>query len=186
MKLHIKFDINTACKKIVMEQLEKEQLTYSSLSFGEVELNETISGDQLKNLAANLGNYGIEIIESPKSILVQKIKDTIIEMIYMDEKLPTIKISDYLSEKLNYSYGYLSNLFVEATYTSIENFIIFQKINRAKELITTNEFTITEIAYRLNYSSIAHLCNQFKNETGITPTTFQRIINKRRNSEEVE
>jgi AraC-like DNA-binding protein len=104
----------------------------------------------------------------------------------MDEKLPTIKISDYLSEKLNYSYGYLSNLFVEATYTSIENFIIFQKINRAKELITTNEFTITEIAYRLNYSSTAHLCNQFKNETGITPTTFQRIINKRRNSEEVE
>jgi AraC-like DNA-binding protein len=104
----------------------------------------------------------------------------------MDERLPTSKISDYLSEKLHYSYGHLSNVFVEVTYTSIENFIIFQKISRAKELIITNEFTVTEIAYRLNYSSIAHFCNQFKNETGITPTTFQRIINKRRNSEEVK
>ena len=186
MKLYIKFDINTACKKILIEQLEKEQLAYSSLSFGEVELSETLSSDQLKTLIANLRNYGIEIIESPKSILVQKIKDTIIEMIYMDEGLPTSKISDYLSEKLHYSYGHLSNVFVEMTYTSIENFIIFQKISRAKELIITNEFTVTEIAYRLNYSSIAHFCNQFKNETGITPTTFQRIINKRRNSEEVE
>ncbi|MFA5329571.1 MAG: helix-turn-helix domain-containing protein [Prolixibacteraceae bacterium] len=186
MKLYIKFDINAACKRILMEQLEKEQLTYSSISFNEVELSETLSGDQLKHLIAKLSNYGIEIMESPKSILVQKIKDTIIEMIYMDEKLPTSKISDYLSEKLHYSYGYLSNIFVEVTYTSIENFIIFQKINRAKELIITNEFTITEIAYRLNYSSIAHFSNQFKNETGITPTTFQRIINKRRNSEEVE
>jgi len=186
MKLYIKFDINTAYKKILAEQLEKENIAYSSANFGEVELSETLSGNQLKHLIANLSNYGIEIIESPKSILVQKIKDAIIEMIYMEEKLPNTTISNFLSEKLKYSYGYLSNVFVEMTYTSIENFIIFQKTNRAKELITTNEFTITEIAYRLNYSSIAHFCNQFKNETGITPTTFQRIINKRRNSEDVE
>lgn len=186
MKLHIKFDINTACKKILTEQLDKEHLAYSSISFGEIELRETISGVRLKSLGENLKNYGIEIIESPKSILVQKIKDTIIEMIYMEEKLPTSTMSSFLSEKLKYSYGHLSNVFVEATYTSIENFIIFQKISLAKELIITNEFTLTEIAYRLNYSSIAHFCNQFKNETGITPTTFQRIINKRRNSEEVE
>jgi len=186
MKLYIKFDINTACKKILTEQLDKVKLAYSSISFGEVELRETISGEQLKCLSETLNNYGIEIIESPKSILVQKIKDAIIEMIYMEEKLPITTISSFLSEKLKYSYGYLSNVFVEVTYTSIENFIIFQKTNRAKELMITNEFTLTEIAYRLNYSSLAHFSNQFKNETGITPTTFQRIINKRRNSEEVE
>lgn len=186
MKLHIKFDINTACKKIIAEQLDKEHFAYSSISFGEIELTETISGVRLNSLSENLRNYGIEIIESPKSILVQKIKDAIIEMIYMEEKLPESTISNFLSEKLGYSYGHISNLFVEETYTSIENFIIFQKTNRAKELIITNEFTITEIAYRLNYSSISHFSNQFKNETGITPTTFQRIINKRRNPEELE
>lgn len=183
MKLYIKFDISTACKKIITEQLEKEQLAYSRVSFGEFELKETLSGDQLKQLIANLNSYGIEIIESSKSILVQKIKDAIIELVYMEEKLPNSRISDFLSEKLHYSYGHLSKVFAEVTFTSIENFIIFQKINRAKELLITNEFTITEIAYQLNYSSIAHFCNQFKSETGITPSTFQRIINKRRNSE---
>lgn len=186
MKLYIKYDINTACKKVLMEQLEKEQLAYSLINFGEVELRETLSGDQLKSLNENLSNYGIEIIESPKSILVQKIKDIIIEMVYMEEKLPISKISDYLAEKLKYSYGYLSNLFSELTYTSIENFIILHKTERAKQLIITNEYTIAEIAWKLNYSSSAHFSYQFKNETGITPTAFQRIINKRRNTEHVE
>lgn len=184
MKLYIKYDINTTCKKVLEEQLEKEQLAYSLVSFGEIELMESLSGDQLKRLNEKLNNYGIEILESPKSILVQKIKDAIIEMVYMDEKLPTFKVSDYLTEKLKYSYGYLFNLFQEVTYTSIVNFIILQKTERAKQLMITNEFTITEIAWKLNYSSVAHFSNQFKNETGITPTTFQRIINKRRKIEE--
>jgi len=184
MKLYIKYDINTTCKKVLEEQLEKEQLAFSLVSFGEVELLKSISPDQLKRLNENLSNYGIEILESSKSILVQKIKDAIIEMVYMDEKLPTFKISEFLAEKLKYSYGYLFNLFQEVTYTSIENFMILQKTERAKQLMNTNEFTITEIAWKLNYSSVAHFSNQFKNETGITPTTFQRIINKRRKIEE--
>ncbi len=183
MKLYIKYDINTTCKKVLEEQLEKEQLAFSLISFGEVELLESLSGDQLNRLNESLSSYGIEILESTKSILVQKIKNAIIEMVYMDEKLPSFKVSDYLAEKLEYSYGYLFNLFQEVTYTSIENFTILQKTERAKQLIITNEFTISEIAWKLNYSSVAHFSNQFKNETGITPRAFQRIINKRREIE---
>ena len=124
--------------------------------------------------------YGIEVVESHKSVLVQKIKDAIIQMIYIEEQLPTSKISDYLAEKLLHSYGYLANLFSEVTFTSIENFIILQKIERAKHFISTNELTFTEISFRLNYSSLAHFSTQFKNTTGLTPSTFQRIIKKRR------
>jgi len=126
-----------------------------------------------------LGNYGIQIVENQKSVLVQKIKDTIVEMVYSEDKLQ-ISNSAYLSDKLKQRYGYLSSVFTEITYTSIENFILLQKAERAKKLISTNEFTFTEIAYTLNYSSVAHFSNQFKNITGITPSAFQRIIKKRR------
>jgi AraC-like DNA-binding protein len=182
MNLYIKYDINIVCKKILQEQMEKLQLPYSSIGYGEVEIKETISNYKLKQLSAVLNNYGIEIVGSHKSIIVQKIKDAIIEMVYMEEKLPVSKTSSYLAEKLKHRYGYISNLFSEVTYTSIENFIILQKIERAKQLLITNELTITEIAWKLNYSSVAHLSNQFKNVTGLTPSAFQRIINKRRSS----
>lgn len=179
MKLYIKYDINTVCKKILQEQLDEVQFTYSRISFGEVEIKEPILDDQMKQFITNLNNYGIEIIDSHKSILVQKIKDAIIEMVYMQEKLPASKISSYLADKAKHSYGYISNLFSTVTYTSIENFIILQKTERAKQLLITNNLTITEIAWELNYSSIAHFSSQFKKATGLTPTAFQRIINKR-------
>jgi len=179
MKLYIKYNFHTACKKILQEQLDKLQLKYSLTSFNELELNETISVVKLNDIRSLLNNYGIEIITTHKNLLAQKIKDAIIEMVYMDDKLPTFKNSSYLTEKLKHSYSYISNLFSEVTYTSIENFIILNKIERAKELIIINELTISEIAWKLNYSSIAHLSNQFKSVTGLTPTTFQRIINKR-------
>ena len=180
MKLFIKYDVNAACRKILQEQLDKLDLDYSILAFGEVEVKESMSTDKLAQLGSLLNNYGIEIVESQKSILVQKIKDVIIEMVYLDDELPTSKVSAFLADKLNHSYGYLANLFSEVTYTSIEKYIILQKVERAKQLITTNDLTFTEIAWKLNYSSVAHFSNQFKNATGITPTTFQRIINKRR------
>jgi AraC-like DNA-binding protein len=182
MNLYIKYDISLVCRKILEEQLDKLQLPYSSIGYGEVELKETISSSRLKQLSALLNNYGIEIVETHKSILVQKIKDAILEMVYMEEKLPISKISSYLAEKLKHRYGYISNLFSEVTFTSIENFIIIQKIERAKQLLITNELNITEIAWKLNYSSVAHLSTQFKNVTGLTPSAFQRIINKRRSS----
>ena len=179
MNLYIKYDTYVACKKILQEQLEKLQLSYSLKGFWEVEINDDISDTTLRQLSSSLNNYGIEIVENHKSILVQKIKDAIIELVYLEEKLPTYKTSSYLADKLKHRYGYISNLFSEVTYTSIENFIILQKIERAKQLLITNELTITEIAWKLNYSSVAHLSNQFKNVTGLTPSMFQRIINKR-------
>lgn len=185
MKFYIKYDINQACKKILQEQLDKLEINYAIVGFGEVELKQTVSPEKLKQLNIDLGNYGMEIVESQKSILVQKIKDSIIEMVYIEEKLPNENISIYLAEKLQHSYGYISNLFSDVTYTSIEKFIILQKIERAKQLIISNELTFTEIAWKLNYSSVAHFSNQFKNTTGLTPSAFQRIINKRRDSVEV-
>ena len=180
MKIYVKYDIHAACKKILQEQLNKLGLTYTILGFGEVDIKETLSDAQLNALNAGLNDYSIEIVESSKGILVQKIKDVIKEMVYLEDKLPTTKISAHLADKLNYSYGYLANLFSEMTYTSIENFIILQKMERAKQLISTTDLTFTEIAWQLNYSSVAHFSTQFKNTTGLTPTTFQRIIQRRR------
>ena len=110
MKLYIKYDINEICKKILQEQLDIFQLSYNLLSYSEVEIREDVSNEKLKELFARLNNYGIEVVESSKNILVQKIKDVIIEMVYMDEKLPTAKISSYLADRLSHSYGYISKI----------------------------------------------------------------------------
>ena len=178
MKLYLKFDSNIACKKIIQEQLEKLNLQYVYIGFAELEIDDAISGSRLNELNATLCDYGIEIVENQKSILVQRIKDTITEMVYMEDKLPTSN-SAYISDKLKQRYNYLASVFSEITYSSIENFIILQKTERAKQLISTNQLSFTEIAYRLNYSSVAHFSNQFKGSTGITPSTFQRILNRR-------
>jgi len=183
MKLFLKYDFNKVCKAILEEQLEKLQLPYYVLGLSELEILNTPSETEIKQLQEQLLKYGIEIVETPKRILVQKTKDAINEMVYEKDNLPVSKISDYLAGQLHHSYGYLANLFSEVTYTSIENYIIIQKIERAKQLILTNELTFTEIAYKLNYSSVAHFSTQFKNVTGLTPSAFQRIIRKRRNQE---
>ncbi len=185
MKLYLKFDSNVALKRILQEQLDQLQIKYDYLGFGEIEIEGTISGAGLDQLNTSLRNYGIGIIENQKSILVQKIKDTIIEMVYMEEKLPTSN-SSYISDRLKQRYDYLSSVFSEVTYTSIENFILLQKTERAKQLIITNELTFSEIAFRLNYSSAAHFSTQFKSITGITPTVFQRIINARRKNSAIK
>lgn len=179
MKMFVKFDFSTLCKKVLEEKLDELGLKFRTVAFGEVEFLEKITPEKLDELTTNLNEYGIEIIENQKTALVQKIKDTIIEMVFSELDI-NVKASVYLAEKLNHSYGYLSNLFSEVTYTSIENFIIMQKIEHAKQLILNNNLTLTEIAYRLNYSSVAHLSTQFKNTTGITPSQFQKIIKKRR------
>jgi AraC-like DNA-binding protein len=179
MKLFLKFDPKIALKKIIDEQFGRLHISYNYLGFAEIEIEDTLSGSELLELNTCLNEYGIGIIENQKSILVQKIKDTIREMVYQEEKLPTSN-SAYLSEKLKHRYEYISTVFSEVTYTSIENYILLQKTERAKQLIITNELTFSEIAYTLNYSSGAYFSKQFKNVTGITPSTFQRIVNKRR------
>jgi AraC-like DNA-binding protein len=187
MKLHIKYDINVACKIIMQEQLDKLKVPYEITGLGEIEIRKTISSNQYNELEMSIKKYGIEIISNTKNALVQKIKDTIVEMVYLGDKLPNSKISAYIADKLNHSYGYLSNLFSEVTHSSIASFIILQKIERAKQLIIEDKLTLTEVAWQLNYSSVAHLSNQFKKTTGLTPTVFQKIVRTRQeiNSPEI-
>jgi AraC-like DNA-binding protein len=179
MKLYLKFDFNTIAKIVLEKQFEQFDLKYKTIGFGEVEILDKVTDDKFSAFQDSLNAAGIEIVENQKSILVQKIKDTIVEMVHSPENV-NVKSSVYLADKLNHSYGYISNLFSEVTYTSIENFIILQKIELTKQLIISNELSLTEIAYQLNYSSVAHLSTQFKNTTGITPSAFQRIITKRK------
>ncbi|WP_306351015.1 helix-turn-helix domain-containing protein [Flavobacterium sp. '19STA2R22 D10 B1'] len=180
MNLYVKYDIHLACKMILKEQLDLLGVSYEIKDLNALEISDSLSDEQLEQLNEGLNRYGIEIVNNQKTMLIQKIKDTITEMVYSDEKQPQVTMSVYLAEQLNHSYGYLSNLFSEITYTSIENFIIIQKIERVKQLIIAQELTLTEISYLLNYSSVAHLSNQFKKTTGLTPTSFQRIITRRR------
>ncbi|MCG9790959.1 helix-turn-helix domain-containing protein [Flavobacterium algicola] len=180
MKVFIKFDFNSICNRILEEKLDESQIKYRILGFGEVEFLSAVSEEQIKKFTDLLHPYGITIVENQKTILVQKIKDLIVEMVFTEDVTVNVKSSVYLAEKLNHSYGYLSNLFSEVTYTSIENFIILQKIEHTKQLIISGQLSLTEIAFKLNYSSVAHLSSQFKNTTGITPSAFQRIIKKRR------
>lgn len=181
MKLYVKYDINQACRIIMQEQLERLAIKFELLEFGEIEISDSVSDESFTELQNSLERYGIEIINNQKSQLVQRIKDTIIEMIYEKDKLPTSTISNYLADKLNLSYGYIANVFSEYTYTSIENFIIIQKIERAKKLIVEDGLTLTEVSYKLNYSSVAYLSAQFKKVTGLTPSMFKRIVDRRRN-----
>lgn len=180
MKLHVRYDMVTVCKTVLHEQLEKLGVPFKMNALGEVEFEETLTTARQEEINAALRKYGIELLDDQKIVFIQKIKDTIIELVNSEEKLSSAKFSDYMARKLNYSYGHISKLFSDVTYTSIENFIILQKIERAKRLILNENLTLTEVAWKLNYSSVQHLSNQFKKTTGLTPTAFQRIIKMRR------
>ncbi|MGV8947320.1 MAG: helix-turn-helix domain-containing protein [Lutibacter sp.] len=180
MKLHLKFDFNAVCRKVLDDKLLEYDIKHNISGFGEVEVLEKLSAEKFKNFSEALSEYHIEIVENQKSILVQKIKDAIVDMVFNQDTEVNVKTSVYLADTLGHSYGFLFNLFSEVTYTSIENFTILQKIEYIKQLIVAGELSLTEIAFKLNYSSLAHLSIQFKNTTGITPSAFQRIITKRR------
>jgi AraC-like DNA-binding protein len=180
MNILIKYDISFTCKAILQEQLEKIAVDFSIIGLNEIEFKKPLSSSQTERLKLLLQNYGIEVIENQKVALVQKIKDTIVDMVWNDDILPNVATSAYLADALNHSYGYLSNLFSEITYSTIENYIIFQKIERVKQMTISENYTLTEISYKLNYSSVAHLSNQFKKTTGLTPSAFQRIVKKKR------
>lgn len=186
MKLHVRYDIHISCKIIMQEQLDKMQLPFTLTGLGEIEINEPVTPEKYKELEANLAKYAIEIIEDPKDVFAQKVKDAIVEMVYTEESLPTVTTSAYLSEKLNKNYNYIAGIFSEVTFTSIQNYINLQKIERAKQEIIEGKDTLTEIAWKLNFSSVAHLSNDFKKITGLTPTAFQRIINKRKETDFTE
>lgn len=178
MKTYIKYDINVACRTIVQEQLARLGIDYELQELGEIVINKNVPEAVFTELQANLKRYGIDILNDQKSQLIQRIKNTIVEMVEQD-KLPSSKISYYLAERLRMNYSYISAVFSEYTYTSIENYIILQKIERTKKLLL-QEFSLTEISYLLNYSSVAHLSGQFKKMTGLSPSAFKKIIVERK------
>lgn len=179
MKLNIKYDIHLACKVIVQENLQKLGIPFETTSLGNVEIHDDISPAQYKKLENALKKYGIEIIDNPRNAIVQQIKYLIVEMIYNDDRPTHSRMSEYISSKMNLSYSYLSKIFSDETFTSIENFMILIRIERVKQLIIEEKMTFSEVAWKLNYSSVAHLSNQFKKITGLTPTLFQKIIERR-------
>ncbi len=148
MKVYINYDGNAACRVILQEQLERLEIQYQLFDLGEIEISDETSEETFEELQNALNKYSIYILNSQKSQLIQRIKDAIVEMIFEKDKMPITTISHYLSDKLNLSYGYLSNVFSEYTYTSIENFIIIQKIEKAKKLIIEEELTLTEISFK--------------------------------------
>jgi AraC-like DNA-binding protein len=167
---------------MVKNELEKLGIHHTNIELGMVEMKEEINDDLLLELKSNLAKSGLELMDDNKSILVDRIKNVIIEMIHYSEEIPKVNYSDYIAEKLDYDYTYLSNLFSEVKGITIQHFIIKHKIERAKELILYNELNLTEIAYKLNYSSVAHLSNQFKKVTGHTASYYKKIGQKRKSN----
>lgn len=174
--------VSLRCKMVVKEELKKIGLHYVFVDLGVVEILEDITPAQNAELNVNLLKYGLELLDDKKSILIEKIKSVIVEMIHYSDELPTINYSDYISQKLGYDYTYLSNTFSEVKGITIQQFIIMHKIERVKELIIYDQLNLTEISYKLHYSSVAHLSNQFKKITGLTPTFFKQLKDRRRSN----
>lgn len=172
--------VSNRCKLAVKRDLKKLGLHFVIVDLGEVELMETISKEQREQIRIALLKSGLELIDDKRAVLIEKIKNAIIEMVHHSEEAIKINFSNYLSEKLKHDYTYMSNLFSEVQGTTIEQFIIAHKIERIKELIIYDELNITEIAWKLNYSSVAHLSNQFKKVTGLSPSHFKQLKIKRR------
>ena len=164
---------------MVKEELKKLGLKYVIVDLGMVEILEDITNEQREALSKNLLKSGLELLDDKKAILIEKIKGVIIEMVHYSDELPDVNYSDYISEKLDYDYTYLANTFSEVKGITIQQFIIIHKIERVKELLLYNELNLTEISYKLHYSSVQHLSNQFKKITGLTPSFYKQLKNKR-------
>lgn len=172
--------VSLRCKLIVKEELKKLKIPYIILDLGRVELMHDISLSKRDELKKSLLNFGLELLDDKKSIIIEKIKNVITEMIHYSDELPKMNYSDYISQKLNYDYTYLSNVFSEVKGITIQQFIIIHKIERVKELLLYDELNLTEISYKLHYSSVSHLSKQFKKVTGLSPSYYKQLKQKRK------
>jgi AraC-like DNA-binding protein len=181
MKLYIKYMVSSRCKALVQQELVSLglQSEYVVVDLGMVEIHKDITDIQLNQLKENLHKAGLELLDDSKSKLIDKIKSLIIDMIHSSEEQPKVNYSVYISEKLGYNYNYLANIFSEVKGITIQQFIIIHKIEKAKELLFYDELSLTEIAHHLHYSSVAHLSSQFKKVTGLSPTFYKKIKDKR-------
>ena len=164
---------------MVKDELKKLGIVYVIVELGTVTMLVDISKTQRELLKVNLLKSGLELLDDKKAILIEKIKNVITEMIHYSDELPKVNYSDYISEKLNLDYTYLSNIFSEVKGITIQQFIIINKIERVKELLLYNELTLTEISHKMHYSSVAHLSNQFKKITGLSPSFYKQLKQKR-------
>lgn len=180
MILYIKYMVSLRCKMMVKDELKKLGLHYIVVELGTVEIMEELTDQMREDLRKNLAQSGLELLDDKKSILIEKIKNLIIDMIHYSDNLPEVNYSTYISDKLGYDYTYLANVFSEIQGTTIQQYIIVNKIERVKELLLYGELNLTEISYKLNYSSVAHLSNQFKKVTGLTPTYYKKLKDKKR------
>ena len=172
--------VSTRCKIAVKEQLKKFGLQVVVLGLGEVEIMESLSSEQLTALKAGLLISGLELMDDKRAVLIERIQNVITQMIHHSDESPKVNYSDYISHKLDYDYTYLSNLFSEVKGITIQQFIIQHKIERAKELLCYEELNLTEISFKLHYSSVAHLSNQFKKITGLSPSRYKQLKCKHR------
>ncbi len=179
MKLYIKYMVCLRCKMLVKDELKRLGLNYVVVDFGTVKILEELTPNKFKTLKDNLAYFGLVLLDEKKSILIDKIKNVIVEMVHYSDEIPKVNYSDYISEKLQNDYNYLATIFSEVKGITIQQFIIFHKIDRVKELLLYGEQNLTEISFRLNFSSVAHLSNQFKKTTGLSPKFFKQLKQKR-------
>ena len=178
--IFIKNMVCDRCIMVVQNELEKLGLDAKNIKLGEVILSKEITSLEKENLSKTLEPLGFEIIDDKKSRIIEKIKNTIIDLVHHQDSDVKTNLSDVLSDKLHHDYNYLSNLFSEVEGTTIEKYFIAQKVEKVKELLVYDELLLSEIANRLNYSSVAYLSNQFKKVTGLTPSHFKQIKEDKR------
>ncbi|WP_329805298.1 helix-turn-helix domain-containing protein [Flavobacterium facile] len=180
MKLYIKYMVSLRCKMVVKEALEKLGLHYVILDLGTVEVMKDLTEVEREKLRKMLLLSGLELMDDKKAMLIEKIKNVIIEMVHYTDELPKVNYSEYISEKLGLDYTHISKIFSEVKGITIEQFIIAHKIERVKELLLYDELNLTQISYIMNYSSVSHLSKQFKKVTGLTPSFFKQLKDKKR------
>jgi AraC-like DNA-binding protein len=184
LKLYIKYMVSLRCKMVVKAELQRMGIAYDVIDLGTVELSEDISAEQRTQFRDALLRYGLDLMDDKKAVLIEKVKSVIIEMIHYADDLPDMNYSEYISKKMHLEYNYLANIFSEVKGITIQQFIILHKIEKAKELLLYEDLSLTDIAYKLHYSSVAHLSNQFKKITGLSPSYFKLLKQKRNDAQE--